>query len=113
VPLETETLALCVLVAQRKRNEALGVNNDTQFLRGLAQFIQSQNQVTVGEVVKVTEGLYLQALIEEYQKLAKQVTEYITENIEDQETRTEGIRAMMGIEAHVNYLGKRLEGLWP
>lgn len=114
VPLEVNgTLALCILVAQRKRNEAIGIKNDTQFLRGLSRFIQAQNEEAAREVVKASEGIYLHVLIQEYQKLARRLTEYITENIEDQETRNEGLRVMIAIESHVNSLGERLEVLWP
>lgn len=107
------TLALNILVQQRERNQAIGIKNDTQFVRGLGQFIQAQNREAVDEVATAAEALYIHALIKEYQAVAKKVTEYIMENIDEQEARTDGLRTMIAIESHVNYLGEKLEELWP
>jgi len=102
-------LALSILLAQRERNKAIGIRNDAQFLRGLGQFIQSRAKRNTQKDIETN---YLYVLLYEYQKLAKVVTDYIEENIEDQDTRNEGLRAMIAIESQVNFLGKQLEELW-
>lgn len=114
VNLDNATLAFCILIQQRERNNAIGITADTQFLRDMGQFVHSatigQFKNDTGRLVKIA---YLKALLEEYQALAKILTDHITENIDDADTRNEGVYAMTKLESYVTGLGDELEALWP
>lgn len=111
--MDKATLAFCILINQRQRNTAIGIANDTQFLRGMAAYIRSANdkqtRANVGQIVKAS---YLKALIEEHQRLAKRLTDYIMANIENADIRNEGVYVMTKLESYVKFLGDELEALW-
>lgn len=110
--MDNVTLAFYILIRQRDRNNAIGITTDTQFLRGLERFIRSdmtaQAQEETDRLVKIA---YLKALIDEHQALAKRLTDHITENIEDADTRNEGVYTMTKLEAHITKLGDKLEAM--
>jgi predicted Ser/Thr protein kinase len=110
--LDKASLAFFVLVNQRQRNKAIGIENDPQFLRGMAAYIRSANEKQVRENIgTVVKASYLKSLLEEHQALARRLTDYIMANIEDDEIRNEGVYVMTKLESYVNHLGGELEAL--
>lgn len=110
--MDTATLATLILINHRQRNTAIGIANDPQFLRSMASFIRSASEAQSKAVTKrLTEAVFLKAMIEEYQALAQRLTDYITENIEDDVIRNEGVYTLTKLEAYVNHLGEQLEGV--
>lgn len=106
-------LAFNILIHQRDRNNAIGVKTDTLFLRGLAQFTRkSHNEQLSTAVMTASEGAYLKASIEEYQALALRLTDHILDNIDDTDTRNEGVHIVKAIDTYVTHLGEQLEALW-
>ncbi len=110
--MDTATLATLILINHRQRNTAIGIANDPQFLRGMATFIRSTSEAQSKAVTKrLVEATFLKAMIEEHQVLAQRLTDYITENIEDDVIRNEGVYTLTKLETYVNHLGEQLEGV--
>lgn len=111
--LDTPILAFNILIHQRARNSTIGIKTDTLFLRSLAQFMRkSHNEQLSAAVTTVTEVAYLKANIEEYQSLALRLTEHIIANIDDDDTRNQGVHIVKSIDAYVTHLAEQLETLW-
>lgn len=111
--MDNATLGVCILLNQRERNKAIGINQDTQLLRGLSAYVRNTNNEQIkSDVSLVVRAVYLKAMIEEYQVLAGRLTEYITANIDDADTRNEGIYVMKNLDAYISHLGDELEALW-
>lgn len=108
------TLALCLLIYHRERNEAIGIKQDPRMVRDLGSFVRSMDKEKMREYAQtLAKATYLQALINEHVALAARVTEYITSNVDDADARNEGLHTMIKLEAHITYLGDELEALWP
>ncbi len=106
-------LAPNILIHQRERNNAIGIKSDTLFLRGLAQFMRkSHNEQLSGAIKTISEAAYLKASIEEYQALALRLTNHILDNIDDDDTRNQGVHIIKSIDAYVTSLAEQLEILW-
>ena len=116
--MDKATLATLILVNQRQRNVAIGIANDPQFhpqfLRGMASFIHSTSEAQFKATAKrLAEVVFLKAMIEEHQALATRLTDYIMDNLEDDDIRNEGVYAMTKLEAYVNHMAEKLEDvLW-
>lgn len=111
--MDKATLAFFILIKRRERNKAIGIENDPQFLRGMAAYIRSANEKqTRDNVVRIVKASYLKTLIEEYQRLAKRLTDHIMANIDDPDTRNEGMYVMGKLDAYISHLGGELEDLW-
>ena len=110
--MEKATLAFSILIQQRERNKAIGIANDTQMLRGLSAYGRSENKAQgKSDIQALVKASWLKAMIEEHQALAIRLTEYITANIEDADTRNEGIYVMTKLESYITHLGAELEVL--
>lgn len=106
-------LGLCILINQRQRNTAIGVSQDTHLLRGLSAYVRSIHKANTDDTIQtIVKASYLKAMVEEYHALAGRLTDYIMENIEDDDIRNEGVYAMTKLEAYVTHLGDELEALW-
>jgi hypothetical protein len=111
--MDRSTVAFYILVNQRQRNKAIGIARDPQFLRGMAAYIRSIGEDEArNDIVRAVKAWYLKALIEEHQRLAKRLTDYITANIEDDNIRNEGVYVMTKLESYVTHLGAELGALW-
>jgi len=111
--LDKATLAFCILINQRQRNRAIGIKNDTTFLRGLGHFMRNSHKDQLsGAITTISRAMYLKAMIEECQSVAKKLTRHIMDNLEDADTRNEGVYAMTKLESYINYLGEQLGELW-
>ncbi|MHC4749530.1 MAG: hypothetical protein ACYTFW_06600 [Planctomycetota bacterium] len=111
--MDNATVAFCILINQRQRNKAIGIETDTQFLRGMAAYIRSSSEKQAkSDVEQVVKASYLKVLIEEHQRLAQRLTDYIMANLEDDDIRNEGVYVMTKLEAYVTHLGDELEALW-
>jgi hypothetical protein len=105
-------LGASLFVFLNQRNKAIGISHETQFLRGLSDYIRNGGFKKDHEATKkIARAAYLQALIEEYQGLARRLTEHIMGNIDDQDTRNNGLEAMKNIDSLINYLVEALEAL--
>jgi hypothetical protein len=79
----------------------------------MAGFIRHDSRDQASTATRqVVRAAYLKSLIEEHQRLAKRLTDYIMENIEDDTIRNEGVYVMTKLESYVNHLGDELEALW-
>ena len=79
----------------------------------MASFIRSTSEAQSKAVTKrMVEITYLKAMIEEHQALATRLTDYIMDNLEDDDIRNEGVYAMTKLDAYVNHLSEQLEVLW-
>lgn len=111
--LNNATLALNIWIYQRQRNAAIGIAGDTQLLRGLAQFIkETHSKEALGAMATISEAAYLKASIEEYQALALRLTKHVMANLDDDDTRDQGVHIVKAIDAHVTRLAEQLETLW-
>lgn len=111
--MDKATLATLILINQRQRNIAIGIANDPQFLRGMASFIRNTSEAQSKAIARrLAEAVFLKTMIEEHQALATQLTDYIMDNIEDDDIRSEGVYAMTKLEAYVTRLGDELGALW-
>lgn len=110
--MENSTLAACILIQRRDRNKAIGIANDTQLLRGLSAYALSGHKDSVGDAIAVMVRVaYLKAMIEQLTALADRLVDHITANIEDDDTRAEGMETMTKLESYINHLGSELEAI--
>lgn len=108
--MDKATLATLILINHRQRNTAIGIANDPQFLRGMVSFIRSTGEAQSKATAKrLAEAVFLKAMIEEHQALAARLTDYIMDNIEDDDIRNEGVYAMTKLESYVNHMAEKLE----
>lgn len=106
------TLGACILINQRERNVAIGIANDSAFLRGVIYFIHSATQDQLkSDISLLAKAAYLKAMIEELTTLADRLVDHITTNIEDDDIRRDGLEAMSKLEAYTNHLGNELEAI--
>ncbi len=111
--MDKSTLSFCILINQRQRNQAIGIKNDTAFLRGLGHFMRNSHKDQLsGAISTISQAAYLKAMIEEMQSLGERLSAYITANIEDKDIRNEGVYAMVKLESYINHLGEQLEKLY-
>ena len=111
--MDKSTLAFCILINQRQRNQAIGIKNDTTFLRGLGHFMRNSHKDQLsGAISTISQAAYLKAMIEECQGVSKKLTQYIMDNLEDETIRAEGVYVMTKLESYIHHLGEQLEDIW-
>ena len=110
--MDKATLALCILINQRERNKAIGITQDTQSLRGLSAYVRSTNRAAITAATqRLVRAAWLKAMIDEHVTLADRLTAHITKNIDDPDTRTEGVYVMTKLESYITHLGDEFEAL--
>ncbi|MCP4083168.1 MAG: hypothetical protein GY743_23345 [Planctomycetaceae bacterium] len=108
----SDILPLFILANQRDRNRAIGIDRDTQALRGLAGYARSIEQAEIrADLANVARAAYLRAMIEEMARVGRHLADYIEDHIEDETIRAEGIYALTQLDTYVNLLGDELEAL--
>lgn len=107
-----EESLIALVVYHRERNTAIGIGQDTQFVRGLSAFVRSVSTDGKKAVTyRFARAVWLQSLVDEYQLLAKHVTEHIMRNIDNQDTRNDGLQTMIGIDSAINAMVEELENM--
>ena len=107
------SLAFNLLIYHRERNKAIGIENDTRFLRGMGAFIRHSGEGEAKTAInQMMEPVALKAEIEAYQALAKRLSGHIIDNLGDNDIRNEGVHVVKTIDAYVTHLSERLEVLW-
>lgn len=110
--MDKATLAFCILINQRDRNEAIGIKNDTTFLRGLGHFMRNSHKDKLSSAIStISHAAYLKAMIEECQGVAQKLTQHIMDNLEDESIRAEGVYVMTKLESYIHHLGEQLGNL--
>lgn len=110
--MDNATLAFCILIQRRERDRAIGLKQDTQHLRGLSAYVRhSQRADAKGAIEVIVEAAWHKAMIEELTSLADRLVDHITGNIEDDETRRDGLEAMTKLESYIAHLGNELEAV--
>lgn len=111
--MDEATVGLCVLVNQRERNKAIGINQDPQLVRGLSAYVRNITQEDIKSTTHMlVRAAWLKAMIEEHQALAGRLTDYIMKNLEDEDIRNEGVHIMTKLDSYITRLGEDLEALW-
>jgi hypothetical protein len=105
--------AVCLLAKLRERNQAIGINQDTQLLRGLSAYVRDISREDMkSSTQRLVKAAWLKAMIDEHSALAKRLTDYIMANIEDGDIRNEGVYIMTKLDAYITHLSDELEALW-
>lgn len=107
------TLAICILLQRRERNKAISLKQDTQLLRGLSAYVRNISTEDMKETSRrIVRASWLKAMIDEHIALSERLTNHITANIEDANTRNEGVYIMTQLDAYITHLNDELESLW-
>lgn len=107
--MDKSMMGVCLLIYERERNQAIGIKQDPQLLRGLSAFVRSVGkEETKVHIKTMATATYLKAMIEEYTALAYRLDDYVTTNIEDEEIRRNGLEAMVKLESYITHLGDEL-----
>jgi hypothetical protein len=111
--MDKASLAFCILAHQREKNGAIGLSQDTQMLRGLSAYVRNVSAEDIKSASqRIAQASCLMAMIDENRALAKRITDYVMDNLNDADIRNEGVYIVTQIDAYITHLSEKLENLW-
>lgn len=79
----------------------------------MAHFMRNSHKDQLADAITaISQAVYLKAMIEECQSVAEKLTQHIMDNLENADTRSEGVYIMKNLESYITHLGEQLEMLY-